>query len=113
MNNVVFILKSTGFANENGTSVMLKSIRFANGSTYKQTVKAWVSSSRFSHEDLQEMVGQVVMVDGSIPGIREGAENWSCMVWRIEPLLPMAMAMLKSEGLLPEPKAGDDAPIPF
>ena len=112
MNNVVVILVSTGFTNENGTSVFLRLISFFNGQVYKSTVKAWVKAQKYTNEELKAMVGQVVMVDGSIPAVREGNENTSCQVWRIEPLLPMAKAMLKSEGLLPE-QAGDDAPIPF
>ena len=112
MKNEVFILKSTGYANENGTSILLKQISFFNGQVFKQTTKAWVKPRHYTTEELKKMVGQVVMVDGSIPGVREGAENVSCTVWRIEPVLPMAKAMLKSEGLLPE-QAGDDAPIPF
>tara|TARA_R100000329_G_C7618657_1_gene219865 strand:- start:9669 stop:10019 length:351 start_codon:yes stop_codon:yes gene_type:complete len=116
MKNEVFILRSTGFNNENGTSIMLKQISFYNGQAYKQTTKAWVAVKSYTTEELDAMVGQVVMVDGNIPGVREGAENVSCRVWRITPVLGMVKDMLRSEGLLHEPSADgelDDGPIPF
>ena len=99
MNNVVVILVSTGFTNENGTSVFLRLISFFNGQVYKSTVKAWVKAQKYTNEELKAMVGQVVMVDGSIPAVREGKENWGCSVWRITPVLGLVKDMLKSEGL--------------